>query len=258
METEKFSSEVRDVFPKRHLLDALEEAIATTSALRRESVGQSDLSPVAKIPFKVEVLNQACLRRILDLANACVRDVNAGALAPAFLNARAALETMFSALDISMSVSDATQQHDKSGLQRLDERIMKGLVGSKSEDWGGKEVPAVNILTIVDRFAKKIDPAIARMYADLSEHAHPNWAGTVGAYSRIEKVTGRVHFIDSPLFKAHEKIGFPVGATTIALTLMAKVISSYAKDLPSFVLLCEEELHDQGKWPDGAPYPRSS
>jgi hypothetical protein len=254
---ERFSSVIRDVFRYPERLDKLEAAIIASEVLLRGRVVPSEFSPFAKIPVKVEVLNQACLRRILDLANACVRDINEGALAPAFVSARAALETAFSAIDVGNAVQTVVQERNKTALGSLDERIMKGLVGSKSEDWGGKEVAAINILTIVGRLAKLVGPGITTMYADLSEHAHPNWAGTVGAYSDIEEETGQTYFVDRPLLKSPEKIGFPLSAATGALDLMVLSIRVYKKTLAAFVTLCEEELHDQGKWPKGVAYPRT-
>ena len=134
---------------------------------------------------------------------------------------------------------------------------MKGLVGSKSEDWGGKEIQAINILTVVERLAKLVGAGITSMYADLSEYAHPNAAGTVIAYSRIEEETSQTYFVDRPLLENPETIGFPLSAATVALDVMVLSIKACKANLAAFVRLCEEELHDQGKWPKGVAYPRT-
>lgn len=252
---ERFSAAVRTLVEPSSL-DGLEAAILRAEELKRDRISPSDFSPVAKIPLKVRVLNQAALRRILDLADALVRDTNAGQLAPVFVSARAALETALSAADVGLATHQLLTAKNKAGLPALDERIMKGLVGAKSRDWGAAEVQAVNILTVVDRFAKLVSPALSVIYGDLSEHAHPNWLGTAGAYSDIDEVNGDMVFIERPLLARPTKIALPLSATQAALDLMISTIDGYEEEMAAFVSLCEEAMHDEGTWPTNAPYPR--
>lgn len=254
---ESFSPSVRRIFEQPDRLDRFEQAAARAEAMKRDRVVPSEFSPIAKIPVKVRVLNQAALRRTLDLAGAFVRDTNAGSLAPAFVNARAGLETAFAALDVAVAVDRVLAKRDKAGLTALDERIMKGLVGSKAAHWGGEEIQAVNVLTIIDRFAKLVSPEIRTAYDDLSEHAHPNYLGTVGAYSGIDETSGVTFFIEQPLHVDPRKIGLPLSAMEGALNLMIAAIETFESKLSSFVLLCDEAIHDKGTWPSKLPYPRA-
>ena len=65
----------------------------------------------------------------------------------------------------------------------LDDFLMRSLVGARNNP----ELPtSINILTLVDRVEKTM-PGFRSSYDSLCECAHPNWAGTLGAYGEIDR-----------------------------------------------------------------------
>ncbi len=88
-----FSPDARAGVEKQTYFDEVEEGYRRVARLRVAQVDPQTFSPVAGIPVKVLVLLQADLRRVLELTEAFVTEINAGLLTPPFVTARAALET---------------------------------------------------------------------------------------------------------------------------------------------------------------------
>ena len=61
---------------------------------------------------------------------------------------------------------------------------------------GSRSIPnlpkAINILTFVKKM-NEIVPNFEKVYASLCEYAHPNWAGTLGAFGEIDKENFILH-----------------------------------------------------------------
>ncbi len=242
---ERLSGQVRTLLGPPERTESFRRYHAEAEELKREAIDPKDFSPLAKIPVKIQVLLQAGLRRLLDLTDAFIRDANAGQLAPAFVNARAAMETAMLVFDVTFRASDVLKARDKAALTALDEVVMKGLLVSKSDGWGSAELQAPNVLTVIQRWAKTA-PKIESLYADLSEHAHPNLACTAGAYSMIEPTTGRTLFLERSLHSRPEKLHLPLSVVEAALRLTITAHKSYEQMLPAFVSLCEESIHYRG------------
>ena len=73
---------------------------------------------------------------------------------------------------------------------------------------------SVNILTLVDR-VEKTAPGFRSLYDALSEYAHPNWAGTFGAFGTTITET-----IELELGPVAESPGRSAGLSTLSHTLM--------------------------------------
>jgi hypothetical protein len=249
----QFTAEARAKFDDQAYFDELEECAERLTALRMGQV-DPDESPVAKIPMKVAALLQVGIRRILELTESFVSDVNAGRYTPPFISARATVETaclMYSAIQ---RVREANTTRDLSALEEFDERIMKMLVGGKSREWAHPdEYEAVNVLTVIQHLTKRI-PQLTSMYELLCEYAHPNYSGMMGAYSQIRG--GALVFADRPTDAHLEEMKTAVGMVGLALDLAARSAERYREALPAFIRLCESQIHARGTWPAGVPYPR--
>ncbi len=72
----------------------------------------------------------------------------------------------------------------------LDAKLNGFLTGSKV--W--HDLPgAINVLTMIDK-VEKVIPGYRAHYDFLSEYAHPNWSGALGAYGIIDHNTAIVSF----------------------------------------------------------------
>lgn len=70
---------------------------------------------------------------------------------------------------------------------------------------GSTNHQSVNIVTILEKCAKRY-PAIEKLYAALSESAHPNYEGLLGGYSKVDRTEHKTRFSNrwAELFgKAH-------------------------------------------------------
>jgi hypothetical protein len=73
---------------------------------------------------------------------------------------------------------------------------------------------ATNVLTLVDRVEQKI-AGFRRVYDGLCECAHPNWAGTFGAFGTIDKEK-----FELKLGPADSSTAYTVGLAALSGTLM--------------------------------------
>ena len=68
-------------------------------------------------------------------------------------------------------------------IEAFDGILMRYLMGSRDNP----EMPTpTNILTLIDRVEVTL-PGFRRVYDSLCECAHPNWAGTFGAFGEVDR-----------------------------------------------------------------------
>ncbi len=185
----RFSADTRAAHPGEEDFDRIEEIYDALLRLKIPEVRAAALSPVAKLPHETSVLFQVGLRRGIEQIESCVREVNAGSLAPLFVAARGLLETVAVVADVWESVKRAVDTWDGGQIENLDKRLMDTLFGSRTPGWGDPvKVPAVNILTILGRLSKalKLERNLEEPYGGLSEHGHPNFTGMMGSYQRLD------------------------------------------------------------------------
>ena len=66
------------------------------------------------------------------------------------------------------------------------------MLGSKNKSTSRE---AINVVTMLTRCDKRY-PGLLRLYADLSENAHPNYDGVCAGYSRIDEEKFTTHFVN--------------------------------------------------------------
>jgi hypothetical protein len=88
-------------------------------------------------------------------------------------------------------------------------------------------------------------PAIDhRQYDILSEYAHPNWSGTTGLYSKIDRENFSVDFGQNPRdLESPKHVG--VINLSVALGLFEHTYNDLGEEYPAFVRLCEAALDKQ-------------
>lgn len=140
----------------------------------------------SKLPYKACSFREVLIHRQSDLADVAMDLYEAKRLVPAFVMTRAVVETTALMYSLHTKAQDFLTTKDEDA---FDGFLMKGMLGSRDETTSHE---SVNILKSVDRMDKEFD-GLRDMYNTLCEFTHPNWSGTMGAYSRIEREKYLLH-----------------------------------------------------------------
>lgn len=144
-----------------------------------DKIQAAALTLKSKIPFKALSVRETLLHRTHALASAAVELFEGNRVIPAVVLTRAVSESTAVMFTLHERTARFLQDHK---VNEFDDFLMCNLVGARNNS----ETPtAVNILTLIDRVEKTI-PGFRSSYEGLSECAHPNWAGTLGAYGEID------------------------------------------------------------------------
>lgn len=243
------------------------ELIATVDALvehlrdlRVPQIPRGTPSLVAKIPFKVLVYRQVMTYRACDLAEAYVREANARAFIPCFLLSRALFEGACALYDLALRIDALVASDATKDVEAFDTHVMALMHGTKSSNWRalGASLQSVNVLTLVDRVAKKVGTYVTEAYEDLSEFCHPNAAGAATSFAPPELAEPAAVFVASPALSDSTGVAWHIRATNVALYLHLQAAAMIQSSSPSLVSLCERAIHKAGTWPASVPYPSQS
>lgn len=172
----------------------------------------------SKLPYKACSFREVLIHRVSDLADVSIELFTLGSLVPAFVMARAVVETTAMMHWLHEKAREFLEKKDEDA---FDEFLMNGMLGSKD---GTTEQISYNILTAIDRLNKDFD-GIRAMYDRLCEFTHPNWSGVMGSYSVIEEEKFLLH-----LGKHHRKppIAFGLGPLIACLAIFRDYYNSTA------------------------------
>ncbi|MGE3341796.1 MAG: hypothetical protein AB7L71_00050 [Vicinamibacterales bacterium] len=254
---ERFTTEFRAL----HETDDADRIEATLAGLEREQFTEMDgttFSPVSKVPSKLFDLLQVGLRRIIELTESSVREMNRGKVVTAYVLVRAVLETSCLLLDATRRAQKAVKNGDAKAVDEIDKFLMDVLVGFKSPEWGfSEEYVARNVLTIIQRLTKELDLELMWFYEGLSEVAHPNYLGMLGMYQKSPTTPGdtlvKYGAPQGEDLKVHMQMA--IGGLATATEMMALAIKNFDEIATPFALLCEQEIYEGGTWPEGMEYP---
>ncbi len=250
-----FSAEARARLENNKVFDEIEKFRGRLVALTVPRVLAQDISPVAKTPMKLVVLLQAGMRRALELTDSMVSDYNSSRFVPPFVSSRAIFETALVLCDVADFVEEATRTRDSAKAADLDERLMKALMGSKAEGFGDHEkYQAPNILTIARRLSKQAQ-AFLDFYLGLSEFAHPNYSGMMGAYVTVNVEDGLAEFLQDPDATRVGVGKYALLGAAAGLGILIAAAERVERVRYDFTGLCEEMIHHEGTWPASIPYP---
>ncbi len=156
----------------------------------------------SKLPFKALSIRELLLHRVSSLATAAVDLFERDQVIPAVVLTRAIVETV----SVLYCLHERLKRFlDDKNSAELDKFLMSCLVGSRNVP---DHPSAVNVLTSVDHVVRTI-PEFRSVYDRLCEYAHPNWAGTLGAFGEID----------------HEQFELKLGHRTDALTMGVSALS---------------------------------
>jgi hypothetical protein len=171
-------------------LNSIESTLTALAALRPSRVDPAHYSVKAKIPSKIAALRAGLLYRLVELANVSLQCLKSGQLAAAIVLARSGLETTVALWFATRKIERALEAKR---VDHLDDDVMKLLLGFKGSKPFSETTEAINVLTFFGYVGKDIEE-LEIIYADLSEYAHPNWAGTASLYSKPDLANLRLEF----------------------------------------------------------------
>ena len=145
---------------------------------------------------------------------------------------RAAVETAAALWYLETKLEEAVTKKSKSD---IDDFLMKLLMGSKT----APELPqAINVLMFVDRVNRDVE-GFREQYDNLSEFAHPNWAGTSLLYSKSDPKTARTEFAKNIRSLTSTKRVAMVNLN-VALMIFERTYEKVGNVMPALVKLCSE------------------
>jgi hypothetical protein len=201
------------------------------------------LSQMSKLPFKVLGYREALAWRMAELSRAAFEEFEKGRLAAAIVLTRAAVETSAALWYLCGKVEASVESAE---IGDIDDYLMKMNMGIATDpptdpDSGEAVTPRpIRIHNFLDRVEKDIS-GFNRQYGYLSEYSHPNWAGTVYLYSKLDKENGVADFGQNIRKPDGAKI-IGVGNLSVALLLFERSYNRVSDFIPPLTELCEERL----------------
>lgn len=213
------------------LIDEIQEGLAWLQTALPTLIAGMEISAESKIPFKVLVCRAAFGWRFAELCQSALARLEGGQLVSGVLLTRSAAETCAAVWYLNERIRRSVEQGT---LGNADDRLMRMLLGSRIDS----ELPdPVHINDFIRSVSTQL-PEFEEHYNRLSEFAHPNWAGTLFAFSRPEPEERTTHF--GPYLRGSESISVQglVGLST-SLLAFRTVFESIGDLMPAFTKLCE-------------------
>lgn len=238
-----------DEFPDELKKDAelINATIAALRQRRKSSVSAKTVPPTPMPVHLLEAYSQSLIYRGVALAEGACEMWNGGNTLAAVILARSVVETSVIAWELFDQVNSAISAGD---VQRLQAAVHKLSSATRMHDWAPEMVPSVNILTLIDKFDKKVfapndlKGQVRQVYDFLSEFAHPNWAGAGlgGLYSELDHEERQVQFSSAAPKK--ELLLEQVIASVGNIQVIDHFLSKVDDLLPKAWCLCESSAGD--------------
>jgi hypothetical protein len=173
-----------------------------------QKIGAASLTFKSKLPFKALSLREILIHRVSALSTAAIEMFERERLIPAMVLTRAVVETVAVTFNLHRKLMEF---HETKDTNVVDDFLVRGLVGQRQPD---ALVQSTNVLTLIDHVEKTVT-GFRRAYDILSECAHPNWAGTLGAYGKIDHEN-----LELQLGPSDRTTGLTTGVFTLSTSLM--------------------------------------
>lgn len=152
--------------------------IAELKASLPAKVEAAKTSQKAKLPFFTTCLRECLLYRITELGESACKTIRAGELVSGAVLVRALLEAVALIVLLDQRVRETIESGD---IQKLEDLVSRASVGCRNKM---TPLEAINVRTILEHATKKYE-GLGEVYDELSEIAHPNWGGLLGAYGTL-------------------------------------------------------------------------
>ena len=143
---------------------------------------------------------------------------------------RALLEAVALIVLLDQRVRETIESGD---IQTLDNLVSRTLVGCRNKV---TPLEAINVRTILEHASKKYE-GLGEVYDELSEIAHPNWGGLLGAYGSLNT--------DERLYElCMSKVPLPMLliALNVSLQVLRYTYNGMVPSLHKLVEVCDETL----------------
>lgn len=254
---EIFSAEIKTLYGERDEPADIEHHL---ELLKGRKVNSSDglaLSPVSKLPGKLHDLVQFGIRRSVELSEASVREMNRFNVTTSCVLVRSVLETACLLYDTIRKVAHAVESGESTRADELDKWITNALLGHgpKAKTFVlSEEYVVQNVLTIIQRLDKELDAPFGSFYEGLSEHAHPNYHGMMGAY--FEGHDGAVSkYTDRREGRMKASLVLAICALASSLGVVDHVAERQRALSDPLAALAEKRIFERGTWPPDLKYP---
>ncbi|MEX0660847.1 MAG: hypothetical protein WEA58_12335 [Balneolaceae bacterium] len=213
----------------KKLIEEVEEAINEIESLLPNDFDGKTLSKKSKLPYKLASIYYSYSYRFHAIANSALQLFKF----ENYLSSAILIRSLMETASVLFLVEERIERNLNSfNCEETDKFLMKILVGGKLKSY---EYFAYNCLKAIDKVDGKKYDQFREMYDQLSEFAHPNWAGSAGYFSKIEsegiKIFTLNDGIKNPFF-----ILFPF---SISITVLIDSINSIKKLMPKFIKICE-------------------
>jgi hypothetical protein len=216
------------------LLIEIQEGLNRLEANLPRRVDGFAISSVSKLPFKVLRYRAALMWRMAELVRNALGHFQQDELASAILLTRAATETTAAVWYLHKKVLASVETGT---VGDIDEYLMRLLVGTKNDS-------AVPQPVSVGTFLKHVDKEVSgfsQQYGNLSEVAHPNWAGTSLLYSKLDTDNGWADFaVNLPGFEGKRHSG--ILSLSEVLLMFEDRTNRIDEIVASFVAICEKNV----------------
>ncbi|HEX9592287.1 MAG TPA: hypothetical protein VGB12_02890 [bacterium] len=193
----------------KHLAEAQDYSDRLNASLP-DRIQIAALTLKSKLPFKAVSIRELLIHRMAALASAAVDLFKQKRAIPAVILTRAIVETAAVMLIFHERLGRFLDDKSKD-ISAFDDFLMRCLLGARNNP----DMPTpTNILTLVDRVEQRL-PGFRGVYDGLCECAHPNWAGTFGAYGQIDKEN-----FELKLGPAERSTAYTVGLAALSGTLL--------------------------------------
>jgi hypothetical protein len=152
--------------------------IAELKASLPAKVEAAKTSQKAKLPFFTTCLRECLLYRITELGESACKTIRAGELVSGAVLIRALLEAVALIVLLDQRVRETIESGD---IKKLEDLVSRASVGCRNKV---TPLEAINVRTILEHATKKYE-GLGDVYDELSEIAHPNWGGLLGAYGTL-------------------------------------------------------------------------
>ena len=167
-------------------IELTETQLASMDKSFPEPVAADKLALKTRIPHTALSLREVLYARMYDISDCALRQLKSGNTIAGIILTRAALETVALTGVFAFRIREYLQDESE---EKLDRFLKSSLLGSKDKS---TNIEAINIMTFIDKVDKE-NPGFRKMFDELSEMAHPNWAGTLASYGRFNSETITLH-----------------------------------------------------------------
>lgn len=192
--------------------------------------------------FNIDFYRESLLHRFVELLEGAITLIEKKNFLSAVVCARAAQETFSVIAYVSFKLKELENTKDLSSLLDTMHRLSFGWRNDE------KFPEMINVLTCIDHVSKKLDSRFRRQYDRLSESAHPNCSGVLGAYSIPNHESLVVDIGLTP--KASDRLASLVEATIgLCVILFQQIQLEFEERMNNTLEICIE-LHEEGRLND--------